>query len=795
MPSRFARYGWVFLLAAAALLAPAPAAFAQSTQQIRLERLETARATLERLGAAARAAAKTDRELEALRRQALKLRDELRGHIQTISPRHARASTRLKQLGAPPAADAPPEDPALTGERANLGKLLSELDAILKQAKVLVLRADQLADQINDKRRDLFARRLLTRHTSPLDPAFWSEVAIAIPYELNAGGKLLRTWQSHLRDTGSLGSVMAVLLTLIAVAAALIMLRRWSVRWLAGGVEPATRFSVSLGALIVYARTVLTMPAAVLAIVMALEANNLIPPRGANIGFGLVAAVAIASFGRGVANALLTVGAAEERHFALDPRSSRLIGEHLVWGGRLLAVAVIANIVHKTLVASVVMTVATSALLAIVIAVIAANLLWRLRHKFAATEDEAADPRLRWLRAAGWLVVAAIAAALAGGYIGLAAFLAGRLLAAIALFGLLYVCLVFVDAVFTEVLSGDTPRGRALGAMLGLKARGIELIGTLLSGLIRLVLVLVAIFPLLGPWGLFAADFFGALRDAAFAVRIGDLTISFTAILSAIALMALGILAIRAVQRWMETRLLPHAGLEPGLQNSVSKLLGYVGFITLTALVLTELGIDLQKVALIAGALSVGIGFGLQSIVSNFVSGLILLAERPIRVGDWVVVKDEQGYVRRISVRATEIETFDRASVIIPNSDFITSVVKNWTHANTTMRVVIKVGVSYKSDPEKVRDVLIGCAREHPQILQTPAPSALLLKFGDSSLDFELRCYLANVAYLYTVTSDLHFAIFKRFHEEHIEIPFPQRDVHMRGGAPAPDKGQGAGGA
>src|SRR5205085_10526985 len=146
---------------------------------------------------------------------------------------------------------------------------------------------------------------------------------------------------------------------------------------------------------------------------------------------------------------------------------------------------------------------------------------------------------------------------------------------------------------------------------------------------------------------------------------------------------------------------------------SVSTIIGYLGVIAALTFALAELGIDVQKIALIAGALSVGIGFGLQSVVSNFVSGLILLTERPIRVGDSIVVKGEEGWVRRVRVRATEIETFDRASVIIPNSEFITGVVKNWTRANTLGRVVIKVGVAYDSDPDQVRDILLDIASTH----------------------------------------------------------------------------------
>jgi potassium-dependent mechanosensitive channel len=215
--------------------------------------------------------------------------------------------------------------------------------------------------------------------------------------------------------------------------------------------------------------------------------------------------------------------------------------------------------------------------------------------------------------------------------------------------------------------------------------------------------------------------------------------------------------------------------------------------VAVLALALGALGIDLQKIALIAGALSVGIGFGLQSVVSNFVCGLILLAERPIRVGDWVVVRNEEGWVRRISVRATEIETFDRATVIVPNQDFITNVVKNWTHGNTMGRVVVKVRVAFDSDAEKVRELLRACGANHPQVLRAPPPAVFLMGFGDIGLDFELRCLIANVEQSISVATDLRLEILRRFGQHAIRIPFPPHDARPPGPSDAPAaRAQGA---
>jgi len=192
------------------------------------------------------------------------------------------------------------------------------------------------------------------------------------------------------------------------------------------------------------------------------------------------------------------------------------------------------------------------------------------------------------------------------------------------------------------------------------------------------------------------------------------------------------------------------------------------------------LGLDLSNLALIAGALSVGIGFGLQNVVNNFVSGLIMLFARPIKVGDWVIVGGYEGMVKRIDVRATEIETFQRSAVIIPNADVLSSAIVNWTHRDRYARLEVKVGVAYGSHVARVRDVLLACAKAHPEIAVIPVPYVLFTDFGGSSLDFELRAYLANNERRLAVMSDLRFAIDAAFRRSGIEIPFSQHDLHLR---------------
>lgn len=744
--------------------------------------IESYKLSLDQLESAATRDGLGNEALLDIRARVAPIRDGLRAKAEQFEPKLAEITTRLNQLGQAPGQGAPAEDPAIAAERADLGKLHREIDAALKQARLLILRADQINERIVDKRRAIFARELLHRSLSIAAPAFWAQIAEALPQEVRGLGFLLRSWSGYALENGGKSGLLGAALAINAILAAIVALLRWKPLRPHADPTVATRFGRALAALAAVARASIPAPLAITAIAWALEAFRLMPERMWEFAWGLVIGTLVASLGRGVALAVFAPDQPGRRLVGSGDRSARVLSIHLTFGMRVLGAAIFLNIMHKAIVAPVALTVGTSAALALTIAGLLIHLILRLRSTGASADEPA---RLPWARFIGWLIAAVIIALLLTGHIGLAAFIAGRLLTLAATAAALYILLVLADSVFTDALAADTPGGRALAALLGLKPRTIEVVGLLTSAALRISLVLAALFVAMGPWGILAADFFGALEGAVFGFKIGEITFSLSAIFGATAVLLIGLAVTRALQRWLQTQFLPRTGIEPSLQLSIATIVGYIGFIAAVALGLSELGIDLQKIALVAGALSVGIGFGLQSIVSNFVSGLILLAERPIRVGDSIVVKGEEGYVRRISVRATEIETFERASVIVPNSELITGVVKNWTHANTTGRIIIKVGVAYDCDAESVRELLLAAAHQHPQVLQTPPPRVFLMGFGDSALEFELRCVVANIEYALTVKSDLHFAILSSFRKAGIEIPYPQREVRVHQERPA----------
>jgi small-conductance mechanosensitive channel len=270
---------------------------------------------------------------------------------------------------------------------------------------------------------------------------------------------------------------------------------------------------------------------------------------------------------------------------------------------------------------------------------------------------------------------------------------------------------------------------------------------------------------------------------------MGTFEITIGEILAFVLTIMASFLIARIVCLLLDEEFLPRMQMQRGLDYAISTITRYLILLIGFALALFAAGLDLSKATLLAGAFGVGIGFGLQNIVNNFVSGLILLFERPVQVGDAVEVDNVLGEVTGIGIRASTVRTFQGAEVIVPNGDLISKQVVNWTLSNRRRRVEIDVGVAYGTDPERVIELLLEVAQSHPDVQEDPEPRVVFTGFGDSSLDFQLRCWVASFEYAISAGSELRVAITRALEDADIEIPFPQRDLHIRSNqADQPDR-------
>jgi small-conductance mechanosensitive channel len=296
------------------------------------------------------------------------------------------------------------------------------------------------------------------------------------------------------------------------------------------------------------------------------------------------------------------------------------------------------------------------------------------------------------------------------------------------------------------------------------------------------------------------SDLAEAWTRAQLGFSFGGVTLSPFAILTCLVVFIIGYSLTGFVQGAMRSSILPKTKLDPGGQNAVSSIIGYVGIALSALLAITSAGINLSSLAVVAGALSVGIGFGMQQVVSNFVSGIILLVERPVAVGDWIEVSGQQGIVKKMAVRATQIRTFDRNDIIIPNSNLITQPVTNWTRGSLQGRIIIPLTVSVTADSREVARLMIEIAEDQPTIMVNPAPVAFLRTITSTGLTFELRAVVADINGGTAVVSEINHQILKRFAEAGISLPGSTRasqDVYLykTAEAPAPAAGEDGGDA
>ena len=390
--------------------------------------------------------------------------------------------------------------------------------------------------------------------------------------------------------------------------------------------------------------------------------------------------------------------------------------------------------------------------------------------------------RIRLVRYAGSLALIVGIFALLIGYQNFAGYLVHGVTRTLLALAILWILLWVGLITFDFLAAKDSPGAAKLRANLGLSARASRTSLGFMQLVADLVIWIGFVVYLIYVWDESGTTLDRLVELVVLGGTVGNIQLVPLNIIGGILVFAGLLVVIGWMKRWIDRRWLQHIVIERGAREALITLFGYVGFIVAVLIGLTQAGVDLGGLAIVSGALALGIGFGMQEIANNFVSGLILLFERPIRAGDFVTVGDVEGFVRSIRIRATEIETLDNQNVLVPNSELISGRVTNWVLRDTFGRLRVVVGVAYGSDIEKVREILEAVANEHPEAItdgRAPAPRALFMGFGDSSLDFELRVRIARIDRRFSVQSDINFSIDQAFREANITIPFPQRDLHL----------------
>lgn len=772
-------------------------------------------AQIDQLGKSLERVKNDDGALETLRPEIVALEadaDRLEGEL---APKIEIVERLISELGDKPKDGEAPETPAIAAERQRLETIRQQLLGGRQLAGLTKVRAGQLVKRIHSLRLQNLGRNLTTRQAHLFSTAYWTGVAGELP----RFGKQMRTvaenWWSFARER-------IHWLFLILMGAGCL----WWGLWAAGKSQVRAQLRDPLertppAYLSRVSMAVRTLPfllapglATAVFLYLALWASGLFNDQIDGLALSALKAAALFMLANALAKAILLPWNPSWRLIGLPTPDAR----RYLWLIRLLAGVYCLDLWLDEMFAALQVPESIAVGASVVTNLLFAALLFAFAWRDMGTDDAssdadekaaatAADPidqmppdetvepaaassrrtsarlmqkALLWLRLPATLAVVAICVATLLGYVALGRFIAGQVMlvgigAAAMLLGHLG-----ARALATQPQTLTPGLDNALEDTFALSAKRRQQTFGVMAFLLNVTLAVAAAALLLLSWGFSDAELFGWASSLMFGFEIGKFKFSLLQILIAVALFGGIIVLTRMVQGWLSRRILDGERMDRGIANSIHSGVGYAGVAIAALIGVSYAGVDLSNIALIASALSIGIGFGLNAIASNFVSGLIMLIERPVKVGDWVVVGAHEGFVRRISVRATEIETFDRASVIVPNSDFMTSPVQNWTHRNAMGRVVVNIGASYQADPEHVMTVLQGVARDSDVLLNYPAPSVHFEEFGASSLDFSVRGFVADVTTSLSARTTLRLAIAKALREADIEIPFPQQDVHLR---------------
>ncbi|SHG28531.1 DUF3772 domain-containing protein [Cognatishimia maritima] len=704
----------------------------------------------------------SDVALGELRSQLVEWRDKFDKARDTNAKAIEVVNSQLAALGKAPEDG---EEPAeIATQRSSLNASLSALRAPVQSAEVAYTEADALINGIDEIIRDRQSDRLVQRGPSPLNPAHWPEAFEHFVTSAHATwNESVVAWKNPIQQAEMRANAPEVIFLLAVAFLLLARSRAWFDRlsqkiqvrsssvghWLAG-------LAVSLG-------QVLLPLVGLQALILAAYATDLPGLRGelflSNLiwaGFQFLASIWLAAqiFPK-------TVKIEPLIKLSDDQRAAGRVYSSVLGAVLALQVLLAAIAEHDR------WSDATAAVIYLPVFVVACFALWRLAQLLKQREtDDTASPTDRLIsllaRALNAVAVFGVALAIVGYFnasqrIIFPAITTLQVLAAVVILQRV-VMLVFA------LVTGAADNGRD------------SLIPVLMGGMLA-----IASLPVLAlVWGARASDLAELWRTMSDGVQFGETRLSPMDFFTFLLIFIVGYTMTRLAQGALKNTILPKTKLDLGGQNAIVAGLGYIGIFLAALIAINAAGVDLSSIALVAGALSVGIGFGLQNVVSNFVSGIILLIERPVSEGDWIEVNGNMGYVRDISVRSTRMETFDRTDVIIPNADLVSGVVTNYTRGNTIGRLIVPVGVAYGTDPRRVEKILKEIAASHQTIMSYPEPAVLFRGFGASSLDFEIRAILRDINLMMVVHSDLNHSIAQRFMDEGIEIPFAQTDIWLR---------------
>ncbi|MCI2261963.1 DUF3772 domain-containing protein [Xanthomonas indica] len=706
-----------------------------------------------------------------------------------LSQQLAQVNARLQQLG--PAATG--DSPDIAAQRKALTKQRDALDSGVKRGKLMVVEARQLADDIERARAEHFSQELSLRSPSPLSPALWKQIAADFPDDQAKLLALYALGQQALQGAiaehgrGALGFGIAIALILLFP---LRYLLRWLGKRYAVSRAPGSRLRRSGLAIWFLLLGTLTPGLAAVALAEALRSIDAVPERLETVLNGFVWVSFAAAFMGSLGASVLLPNQPSWRLFPIDDATARRLRKY-TWATAALAwLSSMLLVVNQAARTSDSATVAADGVIALVYGVlILATLtsLSRLRRRQyaeaaaqALANDQPPPPGQHGgvLALIGVLVKVAVVVALLAallGYLHLGLFITRQIIWITMIVGAVRLLMTFADDFALWLFASEGRIGRAANGAFGVRSSSLEQAGVLTSALLRVLLLLIGVGALLMPFGTnvsIVSDWFSLLSDG---IRVSDKVVLYPgAIARAVLVLLLGLGVMQYLHRWLTQTYLPKTELDDGSRNSISTVARYVGIILAALWALAALGIGLERIALVVSALSVGIGFGLQSITQNFVSGLILLAERPVKIGDWIKIGDQEGDVRRISVRATEIQVGDRSTLIVPNSELITKTLRNMTLAGPLGRVQIQFAVSLGTDVTKLRALLLELYAAHPGVLDDPAPSVFIDSIASGHVTLNSFAYVASPRLTYGTRSDLFFALLQRLAEEGIVLESPQ---------------------